>query len=365
MRCKHCKRQITEHSIYCNWCGTAQISTSGLSVPEPRLLPSGKWNIQLRAEGLSVTEKTREACISKAEELRRSVAAGESVSDMTVAEAVNQYIKNREGVLSPATIKAYKSIARNRFQPEMKLPIRQRINWQAAISREAREVKAKTLKNAWGLIQSALDEQCINIPKVKLPQAVKKEMPWFSFEELPLFLSCIKDTDIELACLLGLHSLRRSEIYGLTLDDIDLDNKIIRVRGAAVLDEGGALIFKDENKTTQSRRDIPFLIPRLAEVVRQVKEQGGEICTAHPNALYKKINKLCREHCIKKIGVHGLRRSFASLAYHLGWSERETMAIGGWSDMNIMHKFYIKLSEADKSEAAKVMQNFYKKKSPY
>ena len=27
-----------------------------------------------------------------------------------------------------------------------------------------------------------------------------------------------------------------------------------------------------------------------------------------------------------------LRRSFASLAYHLGWSEEETMRHGGWSD---------------------------------
>jgi integrase len=364
MKCKHCKRQIADNSIYCNWCGTAQISVSGLSVPEPRLLPSGKWNIQLRAEGLSVTEKTREACISKAEELRRSIAAGESASNMTVAEAINRYIKNREGVLSPTTIKAYKSISRNRFQPEMNLPIKS-INWQAAISREAREVKAKTLKNAWGLIQSALDEQGISVPKVKLPQAIRKEMPWFSFEELPLFLSCIEGTDIELACLLGLHSLRRSEIYGLTLDDIDLDKKIIRVQGAAVLDEVGALIYKDENKTVQSRRDIPFLIPRIEIVTRQIKEQGGEICSVHPNALYKKINKLCREHYIKEIGVHGLRRSFASLAYHLGWSERETMAIGGWSDMNIMHKFYIKLSEADTSKAAKTMKDFYKKKSPY
>lgn len=109
-----------------------------------------------------------------------------------------------------------------------------------------------------------------------------------------------------------------------------------------------------------------YISGRCKEIVaRQIKEQGGEICSVHPNALYKKINKLCREHYIKEIGVHGLRRSFASLAYHLGWSERETMAIGGWSDMNIMHKFYIKLSEADKSEAAKVMQNYYKKKSPY
>ena len=58
-------------------------------------------------------------------------------------------------------------------------------------------------------------------------------------------------------------------------------------------------------------------------------------------------------------GVHGLRRSFASLAYHLRWSELETMRVGGWSDFQTMRKIYTKLAAQDESEAARKMERFY------
>ena len=41
-------------------------------VPEPRQLPSGAWTIQLRKEGASITEPTKDACITRA----RAVRAG-------------------------------------------------------------------------------------------------------------------------------------------------------------------------------------------------------------------------------------------------------------------------------------------------
>ena len=69
MLCKACKREISENSIYCNWCGEKQIrerkKKGEIKVPNPRQLKSGNWNIELAAEGQSVTEPTRDLCIAR------------------------------------------------------------------------------------------------------------------------------------------------------------------------------------------------------------------------------------------------------------------------------------------------------------
>ena len=59
------------------------------------------------------------------------------------------------------------------------------------------------------------------------------------------------------------------------------------------------------------------------------------------------------------MGVHGLRRSFASLAYHLGWTEQRTMEIGGWDDVNIVHDYYIQESQKERDIHSMEMERFY------
>ena len=59
------------------------------------------------------------------------------------------------------------------------------------------------------------------------------------------------------------------------------------------------------------------------------------------------------------MGVHGLRRSFASLCYHLGISEAVTMISGGWSDFRTMRKIYTKISESDIANQAKLYTEFF------
>lgn len=358
MICKSCKREITDNSIFCSWCGVKQIKTPAeLGVPAPRQLKSGSWNIQLRKENRSVTKSTAEACTLEALAIRLEYEKQSACApSITVSEAVNSYIKDREGVLSPATIKAYKSVAKYRFVPEMPLMINTDINWQSAVSREAREVSAKTVKNAWGLISAALTYHKAEVPVVALPMVPVNDLPWLDYEQIPVFCEAIKGKPFELAALLALHSLRRSEIYGLKLSDFDLKKNIIKVRGSAVYDSENRMVFKDTAKSAKAVRDVPILIPRLKELV----QSGASIDYAGAD-LYKMINRLCREVGLPGVGVHGLRRSFASLAYHLGWSERETMRCGGWSSADVMHKFYIKLASSDKTASIDKMQKFYKK----
>ena len=58
MKCCNCSREIPENSLYCNWCGKKQLreKEKKLKIPAPRQLPSGSWTVQLRREGVNVTE---------------------------------------------------------------------------------------------------------------------------------------------------------------------------------------------------------------------------------------------------------------------------------------------------------------------
>ena len=75
--------------------------------------------------------------------------------------------------------------------------------------------------------------------------------------------------------------------------------------------------------------------------------------------MYGLINKLCVKNGLPPVGVHGLRHSFASLAYHLGWSELTTMREGGWSDPSVVHNIYTHLAAQDANEDIKRMKKFY------
>ena len=129
-----------------------------------------------------------------------------------------------------------------------------------------------------------------------------------------------------------------------------------------MIGKGNKLVQKAANKTRSSRRTIP-IIPPLRDVLLEHQKISGLIVTTSPNTLYDQINRVCRSNGLPEVGVHGLRRSFASLAYHLGLSEEMTMRIGGWSDIYTMRRIYTKLSAQDIAEQSEKFRDFFLLKS--
>lgn len=273
------------------------------------------------------------------------------------------YIENKRNILSPSTIRGYKSIKENRYQGIVLKRVDE-IDWQKAINEDAADHKPKTVKNGWRFVCSVLRENGITPPSVALPQIVQEEHPYLEPEQIPAFLKAIKGEPCEIACLLGLHSLRRSEIVALTWDNVDLKHGLIDVHGAIVYDDKNKLIRKDANKNVSSRRTIPIMIPALSEALKAVPrdKRVGRVVTVTPNAILKQVNRVCERNGFPKIGVHGLRHSFASLAFSadVGLTEREVMEIGGWSDPQTVHKIYEHLAKKNRLKAANKMAKFYK-----
>lgn len=255
----------------------------------------------------------------------------------------------------------YEFIQRLRFQSAMPRCVEDitQEQWQRLVNLEARKCSAKTLKNAWGFISSVILDATGRKIVVRLPQVVPNDLPYLTAEQIPDFLDAIRGDFCEIAILLGLSSLRRSEIMAVRWEDIDLDAGCIYVHGSAVIDENGTLIYRGENKNTSSRRTVPFLIPQLREAVLATDKRTANAVTCNPNTIYNSTNRACRKAGLPEMGVHGLRRSFASLAYHLNLPEEVTMKAGGWSDIYTMRKIYTKISEKDINDQGQVYENFF------
>ena len=342
-----------------------------MKLPTAKKLPSGNYFIRLRLDGVSIpiTAATEKECINQARLIKAEHKAGKRIErtspkqEPTLDKIVQDFIDSRKAVLSPATISGYNVIKKNRFQFYMDKKPSDIKSWQQVINDEVKTgISAKTLKNSWALIASSLDYYGIKPPAVKMPQIIQKPRPWLDAEQVKTFVAAIKGKDCEIAALLALHSLRRSEILGLTWDKIDLKNNTIRVEGSAVPGEHNRLIYKPTNKTKNSRRIVPIMIPELKTAIQAIPEdkRQGLVYTTYRNMLWRDINRICKANNLPEVGVHGLRHSFASLAHHVGLPEQDAMLIGGWEDAQTMHKIYEHISDADRIKAQNKITEFFK-----
>lgn len=339
-----------------------------MKVPTPEKMSSGNWFIRMRLGGknVNITAATRTECVRQAQLVKAEYKAGKreiSAACPTLGAAIDQYISRRSNVLSPATIRGYKGIRRNRFKEYMSKNIGA-INWQEMINAEAETVSPKTIMNAWGLVFSVLGDNGINPGKIRRPSVVLKETPWLDEKEIPVFLDTIRGTDVEIPALLELHSLRSSEMEALTWEkNIDTKKWRIKVAGAVVPDENHKLVYKVTNKNAASCREIPIFIGQLREALEAVSSKTGKVVNLTAETVRRKINRICKAAGLPEVGNHGLRRSFASLCMYAGLSERECMEIGGWSDLVTMHKHYVKLSEASKKRAEEKLSEIFESPS--
>lgn len=310
---------------------------------------------------MPITARSERECTKAAEFIKAEYRVGkrvEKAAGLTLRQAAEQYIDKRRNVLSPSTIRCYTIIKNNRFMDVMDKPIKSIKDWQAICNDEAALCSAKTLRNAWLLIASVLREQGETAPKITLPQIVREEKAFLDAGQIPIFIAAVMGTEYEVPALLALHGLRRSEIWAMP--DIDLKAGIIKVRGAVVPDESNTLVSKKTNKNATSRRDVPIMIPELTTAVETRRAGGQPLFSISPELAKYHIDKICREVGLPEVGLHGLRHSFASLAYSLNVPEMYVMQIGGWSDYGTMRKIYTHFAQKDALKSQKTMTEFFK-----
>ena len=364
-KCKSCKREVPDNATFCPWCGQKQVRERKkdgiIKVPEPKQLPSGNWHIYLAAEKRSVTETTKDRCIAKAKAVRAGfVEQQKKLPALTWSKAIDAYIADRSESLSPETVRGYRVIQRNRFQNIMQKPISAQVNWQAEINTALSSLSDKSVKNAWGLMTVIMRVNEIPVPRVLFPVPEKRERQFLDPQQIIAFCDAAKGDSCEIPMLLGLHGLRMSEIKALRFpESFDIKNGNVLISGAVVRDEHNKEVFKRRNKTKQSTRIIPIMIPRLRELL-ELQGESGYIVRQMPSTINRHIHIIAEKAGLPSITEHCLRHSFASLGYHLRLSEIEVMSMGGWSDSSTVHNIYLHLAQRDRLKAENKMAKFYR-----
>lgn len=359
MICKYCGSEIPSGSIFCMFCGERlarkRKEKAARSYPKPRTLSDGSLSAQLMVDGRRETVKAADLreYHAKIDALRAHVLEMKAHPERRpLKDVLRAYIDKNDGVLSPATIRGYEYILKGRFPGYMDKPVCL-IDFQQMVSDEAKRLAPKTVVNSWGLVSAAFNDAKIPVPEINLPAVPESDEDFLDYEQIQVFLQAIKGDRAELVALLGLNGLRMSEILKLTAESIRDD--IIYVRGAVVMDKHNKLTEKRTNKNRTSSREVHIVIPRIKELL----PESGPLVSIHPNTAGTRIRNACEKAGLPRCSPHDLRRSFASLGHHLGWSEITVKTEGGWADIRTVHKIYVKLAQKDVNKDVQNMRNYY------
>lgn len=343
-----------------------------MHVPEPKKTPSG-WRIQLRIGGQSIPvtadtpkECKRQAVLIKAE--AQAAAKPVKKCSLTLSQAIDAYIASLPPDISPATLRAYRSIQKNRFPSLMQKQISSisTDDLQQALNDALATQARKTVKNSFGLVKSVLSVNGMTIPR-NLPidrRDRKKAAPvWLEPDEIKRFVAAAKDDPICVPMLLALMSMRISEIDALFWENIPPHPEFIRTSGVRIMDEKHQWTTRSEQKTTESDRSVPLLIPELRAAIDRDRKPSGKLLEVHQMTLRRAVERTCDRAGVKRVTVHQLRHSFASLSAHLRIPAEISMEIGGWSNDKIMKEIYTHIARSDIERYKNEMWIFYNTRS--
>lgn len=306
--------------------------------------------------------------------------------DVTVSDLVQDYIDSREVKGAKATtIKSYKSI-KKKFNEDIGMrPARSLTTYQ--IERyivqwvKNDKLSAKTIKNMVSLLRSSYkmairsgllsENPCDN---VELPKIRKPDIKTFSSEEILLFIDLLKQKslDFRVLCELALFcGLRRGEILGLTKDDIDFENGVIRVRKVRYLVDGETIV--EEPKTERSRRNLScpaFVLEDIKQLFAEHEQMtdceyliqyvGEPIAPDYASWQVRSfIDSLDQ---LPHVTLHGLRHTFATMLNASGdFDLADISAALGHTTISTTMNIYVNVFDGASKSSKRISDSMDKK----
>lgn len=310
-------------------------------------LPSGMWRTLVydytdengKRHYESFTAETRKESEYLAAEFALSKKKTPSTSKkLTVGEAVKNYIDIKKDILSPTTLRGYKSISDNLMKDISCVSIRDlnSASIQAWIGKLSISHKPKTVKNAYGLFSAVIDTYYPELHfKIKLPQKEKGNTYVPTDSDIKALIEYFngKDKDMLIASYLAAFgTLRRSEICALTSQDVK--GNTIRINKAMVLGNNKEWVIKT-TKNTSSTRDV-----ELPQFVIDILPKEGKLVSISPSRVSDRFIKALKCLNIHRFRFHDLRHYSASIMHAIGIPDVYIMQRGGWSSDATLKNIY-------------------------
>lgn len=333
-----------------------------LSRPRPVELPSGRWRCQVMLNGkrFDVIEDDPALAHAKALALKSGLLEQKKpVAELTVGEAIDRYIESKDAVLSPSTLRGYKSLQKGALNDlrDVRLAELTQEMIQRYINRIARDHSPKTVKNAHGLLSATLSVYRPEmVLRTTLPQKEKKEIQIPTMTEVQFLAERVKGTRFELPFLLAAWmGLRTSEIRGLTWDCIEGD--MLHIKQALVSAPDNKQVLKS-TKTYSGNRKIR-IPPYIMELINKQPKTGEYIVTYKRNSLYSRLNRLCSQYGLPHYRFHDLRHVQASVMLLLNVPDKYAMERMGHASTNMLKNVYQHTMRAKSDEVADQVDNYF------
>lgn len=273
----------------------------------------------------------------------------------TVEACVDEYINAKKNVLSPSTLRGYRSIFRSSPEWFMNLNVYDvtQLDLQRAVNEYSVGHASKTTRNFHALMSASIGTQRPNMVfHTTLPQKKPNEISVPDQDNIIRLLESMKDHDYYPCIILGCLGLRRSEVLALTPSDF-AENSVL-INKAMVANENNEFVVKG-TKTTASTRSV--YVP--SEIVELIKKRGY-VYKGYPNTLVEVMHRYQDKIGMPRCRFHDLRHFYVSYAHSIGMSDADIMAAGGWKTDNVMKSVY-RHSMNDESEQKRVANSMFKK----
>ena len=338
---------------------------------DAKKLPSGKWRNLLyvgkdengkRIYESFTADTKKEAnlmAMERARELEQGIRKERAPATMTVGEAIDKYIDERNNVLAPKTIREYKGYRRLYAQGLMDIKLKDltESDVQKEINREARRLSSKSIRNVWALINASIKAA---VPEMRFsPHLPAKEKTEFQIPTQAQLLKLFDDVEgkrLEIPVILAATcGLRRGEIAALDLSsDVDYPHNKITINKAMANTENSEWIVKAPKAYSSYRTvDAPQWVIDKLNAARASGYQN-----MNPAHITSGFARVC-DRLGFRIRFHDLRHYYASLMLSLGVPDKYAMARMGHSTPNMLKNVYQHLMDEKDAEITQVLNQHF------
>jgi integrase len=326
----------------------------------PERLKSGNYRVRVYSHTDSSGKKIYESFTASTSAQARALADKflsnndrTRAGDLTVEEAVQSYIEDNKGILSPSTIKGYKSDYK-RMTSIYKLRIRKITSadlqrFVKLLSAEGRS--PKTIKNTYTTLLAPLKYNDIDQKfKVNLPEIPEKDI-YAPEDEQIMNLYINANPVMKKVLIMACHSMRLSEICGAKYGDFE--NNVLHIQRAKVDSYKGKYEVKGTTKTKLSTRYVVFSESEMKVIGTGSPDQP--IIPIAPRTVDGNFSRLREKLGLgQHVRLHSLRSYYASISLALNIPQNYIEKGGGWKpNSTVLRKHYEKKIRSFEDEYTK------------
>ncbi|MGW2348161.1 tyrosine-type recombinase/integrase [Actinacidiphila glaucinigra] len=255
------------------------------------------------------------------------------------------------------------------------------------LARLEQQTTAATAKESHKVLRSALSAACREeliarnvVSLVEPPQVEQRDLSPWSLDETLDFLAAARTDPLYAAFVIAIAlGFRRGEIIGLRWQDVDLEQRVIRVRKQRQRVHGE--VYDDDPKGRRRKQSLPLpamcIAPLRWQRMRQAAmwERAGEQWTAsdyvfttrtgrpvEPRNLYRSFTRVAGNAGLRVIRLHDARHGCATLLTAAGVAPRVVMEILGHSQIAVTMNVYTHVVQDTQREAVSHMDRLLRRR---